>query len=119
MSRRSPAIGSTRLNRNRLKAEKLIDSRVLEQLIRVQSDAGCSGPLAAALPGLRLLLCCCHQRASALVQRPERLVDGDGRQELVVVPRPLRLFGLLHLEQIHVMGLAAIGADLALAEERI
>jgi len=29
-------------NRNRLKAEKLIDSKVLEQLIRVQVDAGCS-----------------------------------------------------------------------------
>jgi hypothetical protein len=29
-------------NRNRLKAEKLIDSKVLEQLIRVQGDAGCS-----------------------------------------------------------------------------
>jgi hypothetical protein len=29
-------------NRKRLKAEKLIDSKVLEQLIRVQEDAGCS-----------------------------------------------------------------------------
>jgi hypothetical protein len=29
-------------NRDRLKAEKLIDSKVLEQLIRVQMDAGCS-----------------------------------------------------------------------------
>jgi hypothetical protein len=29
-------------NRKRLKAEKLIDSKVLEQLIRVQADAGCS-----------------------------------------------------------------------------
>ena len=29
-------------NRDRLKAEKLIDSKVLEQLIRVQADAGCS-----------------------------------------------------------------------------
>ena len=29
-------------NRFRLKAEKLIDSKVLEQLIRVQVDAGCS-----------------------------------------------------------------------------
>ena len=34
---RSPAF-----NRDRLKAEKLIDSKVLEQLIRVQVDAGCS-----------------------------------------------------------------------------
>jgi hypothetical protein len=30
-------------NRKRLKAEKLIDSKVPEQLIRVQGDAGCSG----------------------------------------------------------------------------
>jgi len=29
-------------NRKRLKAEKLIDSEVLEQLLRVQVDAGCS-----------------------------------------------------------------------------
>ena len=29
-------------NRKRLKAEKLINSKVLEQLIRVQVDAGCS-----------------------------------------------------------------------------
>ena len=29
-------------NRNRLKAEKLINSNVLEQLVRVQADAGCS-----------------------------------------------------------------------------
>ena len=29
-------------NRKRLKVEKLIDSKALEQLIRVQMDAGCS-----------------------------------------------------------------------------
>jgi hypothetical protein len=29
-------------SRKRLKAEKLIDSKELEQLIRVQTDAGCS-----------------------------------------------------------------------------
>jgi acyl carrier protein len=33
------------LNRKRLKAEKLIDSNVLELLIRVQVDAGCSRTL--------------------------------------------------------------------------
>ena len=32
-------------NRDRLKAEKLIDSKVLEQLIRVQVDADCSRKL--------------------------------------------------------------------------
>ena len=47
--KRAAATGGSRLpldqpafNRNRLKAEKLIDSKVLEQLIRVQADAGCS-----------------------------------------------------------------------------
>ena len=36
-------------NRNRLKAQKLIDSKVSEQLIRVQTDAGCStAPTATA-----------------------------------------------------------------------
>jgi hypothetical protein len=38
-------------NRFRLKAEKLIDSKVLEQLIRVQEDASCSRTnLAATFP---------------------------------------------------------------------
>ena len=49
-------------NRNRLKAQKLIDSKLLEQLIRVQTDAGCSTALTATaevaavqeLPGLAL-----------------------------------------------------------------
>jgi hypothetical protein len=36
------ALDQPAFNRNRLKAEKLIDSKVLEQLIRVQADAGCS-----------------------------------------------------------------------------
>jgi hypothetical protein len=35
-------------NRDRLKAEKLIDSKVLEQLIRVQTDTGCSSALIGA-----------------------------------------------------------------------
>ncbi len=34
-------------NRDRLKAQKLIDSKVLEQLIRVQTDAGRSTALTA------------------------------------------------------------------------
>ena len=36
------ALDQPAFNRNRLKAEKLIDSKVLEQLIRVQADAGCA-----------------------------------------------------------------------------
>jgi hypothetical protein len=39
---RMPALDQPAFNRKRLKAEKLIDSKVLEQLIRVQVDAGCS-----------------------------------------------------------------------------
>ena len=36
------ALDQPAFNRTRLKAEKLIDSKVLEQLICVQVDAGCS-----------------------------------------------------------------------------
>ena len=39
---RSFALDQPAFNRNRLKAEKLIDSKVLEQLIRAEADAGCS-----------------------------------------------------------------------------
>ena len=39
------ALDQPAFNRDRLKAEKLIDSKVLEQLIRVQVDAGCSSSL--------------------------------------------------------------------------
>ena len=41
------ALDQPAFNRDRLKAEKLIDSKVLEQLIRVRVDAGCSSPAAA------------------------------------------------------------------------
>src|SRR5258706_14750568 len=64
----------------------------------------------------RLLL---HQGAVALVDGPERLLGGGGRARLVVVPRPLGLGRLLDLEQVHGVQLAAVGADRALAEQRI
>ena len=38
------ALDQPAFNRNRLKAEKLIDSNALEQLDRVQMNAGCSSP---------------------------------------------------------------------------
>jgi hypothetical protein len=41
-------------NRDRLKAEKLIDSKVLEQLIRVQMNAGCSSVAALAAHYIKL-----------------------------------------------------------------
>jgi hypothetical protein len=40
------ALDQPAFNRKRLKAEKLIDSKVLEQLTRVQVDAGCFRPRA-------------------------------------------------------------------------
>ena len=43
----------------------------------------------------------------------------DRRDQLVVVPRTLGLGGLLDLEEVHVVHLAAVGADVALAEHRV
>src|SRR5690348_11699463 len=60
-----------------------------------------------------------HQRAAALFLRPERLVGRDGGAQLVVVVRVLRLRRLLHLEEVRGVDLAAVLADLALAEEWI
>src|SRR6266851_9549182 len=66
--------------------------------------------------GLRLLF---HERAVALVDGPEGLLGRDGRADLVVVPRVLRLGRLLDLDQIRGVDLAPVGADRALAEERV
>src|SRR5882724_3593015 len=41
------------------------------------------------------------QRAAAVLDRPERLIARHFREHLVIVPRCLRLLGLLHLEQEH------------------
>src|SRR5262249_60761182 len=60
-----------------------------------------------------------HQRATALGQGPKRLVPGDRRAQLVVIPRRLRLGGLLHLEQIHWVNLSAAGALPALAQQAV
>jgi hypothetical protein len=66
-------------NRDRLKAEKLIDSKVLEQLIRIQMDAGCSrlhsrflpsrNPLMEPLAKLEGSIC---ERAAAVIPSPAR-----------------------------------------------
>ena len=40
--KKRPRLDQPAFNRRRLKAEKLIDSKVLKQLIRVQVDAGCT-----------------------------------------------------------------------------
>src|SRR5215471_11512757 len=60
-----------------------------------------------------------HQWALALVERPECLVGGNGRADLVVVPRRFRFRGLLHLHEVGGMDLAPVHANHALAEERI
>src|SRR5262249_60596224 len=75
-----------------------------------------SGIIAAAGPRRPFLL---HERTVALVQRPEGLLRRNGRAQLVVVPRALGLCGLLDLEEIGGMDLAAVGPDGPLAEQRV
>src|SRR5262245_10743877 len=59
------------------------------------------------------------QRTAALSEGPERLRGRDRRAQLVVVPGMLRLVGPLHLEQMHVVNLAAVGTNAALTEQRV
>src|SRR5258707_13087959 len=59
------------------------------------------------------------QRAVAFLERTEGLRRRDGRFDVVEVARILGVGRLLHFEQIGVVDLAAVGADLALAEQRI
>src|SRR5438132_6930792 len=82
---------------------------------RLEAWVAWSRGFTAPFPGWLLL----RQRALALVERPERLLGRDGGAHLVVIPRALGLRGLLHLEEIHRMDLAAVGADGALAEEGV
>src|SRR5262245_13562030 len=67
-------------------------------------------------PSFQMLL---DERALAFIERAERLIRGDRGAELVVVPRTLALLRFLHLEQIHVMDLAPVLADAALAEQLV
>ena len=60
-----------------------------------------------------------HQRALAGLERLGGIFRRDRGDQLVVVPRSLRLFRLLHLEQIGRDDAAAVGAQRALAEQRI
>ena len=52
-------------------------------------------------------------------QRLERLVAGNGREQLVVVPAAFGFRRLLDLEQIHVVHHAAVLADLAVLGEHV
>src|SRR5215831_8425053 len=58
-----------------------------------------------------------HQGALALVERPEGLIGGNGRADLIVVPRRFRFRRLLHLHEVGGMDLAPVHANHALAEE--
>src|SRR5690349_22329987 len=73
----------------------------------------------AGWPGPGVPVTSFHEGASTLAQGPERLVRGNRGAQLVVVVRALGLGRLLHLEEISVVDLAAVGADRALAEERV
>lgn len=60
-----------------------------------------------------------RHRAVAVGQRTERLRRRNRLHQLVEISRRLGLGGSLHLEQIHVVDVAAILADMTLAEQRI
>src|SRR5215217_8946970 len=60
-----------------------------------------------------------HQRASAVLQRPKSFRRRDRGTEIVEVARIFGLRGLLGLEQVGIVNLAAVGADGAFAEEGV
>src|SRR5439155_13914319 len=60
-----------------------------------------------------------HQRASPIGYRPERLLGGNRRNQLVIIIRIFRLLRLLHLEQIHRVDDAAVLADGDVAEQLV
>src|SRR5665213_668089 len=59
------------------------------------------------------------ERTASFAHRTERLVGGNRREHLVVVPRRLRFRRLLHLDQVCRMQRASVDADRALAEQRV
>src|SRR5215218_7999633 len=60
-----------------------------------------------------------RERAAAILQRAEGFSRRDGRLHVIEVAGVLRFRRLLHFEQIGVVDLAAVGADRALAEQRV
>src|SRR5438270_4588967 len=60
----------------------------------------------AGVDPLRVVRRLLHQRTLARIERAEGLVRGNGRADLVVIPRVLRFRGLLHLDEIRRMDLA-------------
>src|SRR4029077_13186937 len=77
---------------------------------------GNRGPAGVRPAGPCLLL---DQRALAFIERAERLFGGDGGACLVVIPGALALLGLLYFEQVHVVDLAAVLPDAALAKQLV
>src|SRR5512141_740731 len=60
-----------------------------------------------------------YQRTGAFRKRPEGLVARGRSDQLVIVPRSLGFRRLLDLKQVGRMKLAPVGADRALAEQRV
>src|ERR1700756_5352503 len=77
------------------------------------------GSRACAPAGMSYTNLLFHQRTLALRQRLGRIFRRDGRDQLVIVPWPLRFFGLLHLEQVGRDDMAAVGTQLSLAEHGV
>src|SRR5438094_6801637 len=71
-------------------------------------------PLAPAQRGLLL-----DELAPTLIEWTKSLLGRNGRADLVVIPRVLRLGRLLHLDQVRRVDLAAVDTNRPLAEERI
>src|SRR5262245_20604857 len=59
------------------------------------------------------------QRAFTLIRGPEGLGGGYGGASLIVVPGPLTFLRFLDLEEIHVVDLAAVFPDRALAKQLV
>src|SRR5262249_28569751 len=76
-------------------------------------------PGSLSRPGMTATRSLLYQRAGAFRKRTEGLVGRRGADQLVIVPWPLGFLGLLDLEEIGRVQLAAVDANGALAEQRI
>src|ERR1700733_12880731 len=74
----------------------------------IAGPRGCGSRPSSALFRFRLL----DQGTSALIERPECLVARHRLHDLEIVPWLLRLFRLLHLEQIHIAQHPAVNTQM-------
>src|SRR5262249_39751972 len=74
---------------------------------------------AAAADRINGYLSAAYQRTTTFLQRTERFGRRNRGADPHVIPWALRFLRLLHLKQIRIVDLAAVGADRALTEERI